>query len=210
MALYGLMHITARFWIKVVDHPVFGTKWLLRSHFIWWKWRKQRVPKGYVLHHKDEDCTHDVLSNLRLLTRAEHARLHTTKRVWSEESRARASIAAQRRCTSEWKAAVSALVKLQYKQGKLGRATWSEEAKASAGKKLSAAFKGRPNGQLGRKATSEQRTHYKQAALLREERRRKGELSSYTGARHWAFGKPSARRGKKVTPEQRIRYKQQH
>jgi hypothetical protein len=65
--------------IKCIAHPIFGNRWVQRAHFVWWKWRKQVVPKGYLLHHKDEDPSRDVLSNLQLMTRAEHNKYHMIK-----------------------------------------------------------------------------------------------------------------------------------
>lgn len=35
------------------------------------------IPKGYVVHHIDEDCTNDSLDNLMILAKDEHDRLHT-------------------------------------------------------------------------------------------------------------------------------------
>lgn len=62
--------------VKCAAHQEFGDRWVLRSHFIWWKWRRERVKHGWCLHHVDEDRTHDIMSNLRLMTRAAHTRLH--------------------------------------------------------------------------------------------------------------------------------------
>lgn len=162
-----------RYWIKVVDHPAFGTRWVLRTHFVWWRYRKQIIPRGWVLHHKDEDSTHDVMSNLALMTRAEHARLHSRKRVWSDESRERARVAAEKRCTSECREAVSARVKVQHKQNNFGRRTWSKEGEASFRKKVGDFHRGKPGGRLGKKATPEQRERYRKAAIKREAKKRK-------------------------------------
>lgn len=34
------------------------------------------IPKGYIVHHKDEDITNDSPDNLELMTRAKHSSLH--------------------------------------------------------------------------------------------------------------------------------------
>jgi hypothetical protein len=67
--------------VKCVAHEEFGTRWVLRSHFVWWRWRRQRVKRGWCLHHKDEDRLHDVISNLQLMTRAAHSKLHKEGKV---------------------------------------------------------------------------------------------------------------------------------
>ncbi len=42
------------------------------------------VPKGCVIHHKDEIKTHNDLDNLQCMTKAEHSRLHQLGKVVSE------------------------------------------------------------------------------------------------------------------------------
>ena len=103
--------------IKCVDHPEFGTRWVMRSHFVWWRYRKQRVPKGWVLHHKDRDASHDVMSNLRLMTNSAHTKLHF---ACKEIGGAKITMQGKRR--------LSLLAKAQHKVGNLGTATWTEES----------------------------------------------------------------------------------
>ena len=67
-----------RAWVGCVKHPEFGTRWIQRSHYVWWRYKKQRVPHGWVLHHKDEDGMRDVMSNLQLMTKSEHSKHHMT------------------------------------------------------------------------------------------------------------------------------------
>lgn len=67
-----------RAWIACVDHEEFGTGWIQRTHFVWWKYRRERVPRGWVLHHKDEDGLHDVMYNLQLVSKSEHGKIHMT------------------------------------------------------------------------------------------------------------------------------------
>jgi hypothetical protein len=88
----------------------------------------------------------------------------------------------------EWRAAVSARVKEQHKAKKFGRHTWSESTKKYVAAKVGEALRGRTGPQhpcYGRKASPEQREHYRQAALERERKRRTGELPTY---KHWANG----------------------
>lgn len=80
----------------------------------------------------------------------------------------RDSIAKGRFAGKAWRAAVSARVKKQHKQGKFGQATWSEETKAETYRKIGRALLGRPGGRKGKKATSEQRKHYHLGAIKRE------------------------------------------
>ncbi len=197
-----------RAWVKCIEHEEFGTRWVLRSHFVWWKWRAQRVRRGQVLHHKDDNKLHDVISNLQLMTRADHAALHSTGKIWLEESKAKASESALKRCTPEWRTAVSARVKKQHAAGKFGRATWSEEVAILANKRIGDAHRGKPGKTLGQKRTPKQKAVYRKAARLREQKRRDGRLPPYTGESHWAYGKPGKTLGQKRTPEQCEHYRQ--
>lgn len=163
-----------RYWIKCVDHSEFGTRWVLRSHFVWWRWRHQRVPRGWVLHHKDGDKTRDVVNNLDLLTRAQHGALHGTGSKHTEQTKARMAHASAARCTPEWREAVSKRVKDQHRQGKFGPSTWDPLKKEETSRKISAAHRGK-QWRLGKRATPEQRERYKQASLKREAKKR-GEI----------------------------------
>jgi hypothetical protein len=71
-----LQYKHGRAFIKCINHEVYGTKWVRRSWLVWWKRRKQIVPNGCHLHHKDSDESHDVISNLQLMTRGDHTKLH--------------------------------------------------------------------------------------------------------------------------------------
>lgn len=43
---------------------------------IWEKFYGRKIPKGYVIHHKDFNCRNNSISNLQLLTVEEHLKLH--------------------------------------------------------------------------------------------------------------------------------------
>lgn len=105
---------------KVVDDPEFGTRWVLQHHLVWWRNKRQRVPRGWVLHHKDDCKTHNALRNLKLITRGEHQRLHRVGSKLSAEVKERMRVAAIKRCTPKWRKAVSKRVKQQHKDRRFG------------------------------------------------------------------------------------------
>lgn len=74
-----------RAYVKCVDHEAFGTTWVPRAHFVWWKYRRELVPKGKLLHHKDENKLRDVMSNLQLMTKSEHSTHHNLHARSSEK-----------------------------------------------------------------------------------------------------------------------------
>lgn len=48
-------------------------------HVLAWEEANGPVPDGYVVHHIDHDKRNNALSNLRLMTHAEHSRHHNDK-----------------------------------------------------------------------------------------------------------------------------------
>ena len=52
-------------------------KWRYRSRVIWAA-ANGPIPRGYVIHHINENPLDDRLENLQMLTNAEHMRLHAT------------------------------------------------------------------------------------------------------------------------------------
>lgn len=108
-------------WVKVEDHEEFKDGWVKEHHLVWWKYRKQRVPAGYILHHKDENKLNNKVSNLELLQRGVHAKLHHQGSTRTAAQKSVQSTRAKERCTPEWRAAVSARVKLQHQKGKFGK-----------------------------------------------------------------------------------------
>jgi len=54
----------------------FNGKLMLRSHVVWLKYNKlKKIPKGYVIHHKDGDSLNDSIENIILMTDREHKKL---------------------------------------------------------------------------------------------------------------------------------------
>ena len=48
------------------------------SHLIWEK-HYGKIPKGYIIHHKDKDITNDRIENLECVSRKEHTLIHLNK-----------------------------------------------------------------------------------------------------------------------------------
>lgn len=54
-----------------------------RLHVYVWEYYKGKIPQGYEVHHKDFDKNNNDISNLQLLTKSEHKRLHG--KSWTKE-----------------------------------------------------------------------------------------------------------------------------
>jgi len=69
-----------RFWVHYPPCSKKGYKYgyVLRAYAVWEIYRG-KIPKGYVIHHKDGNRSNDRLYNLQLMKRSEHTRLHFTK-----------------------------------------------------------------------------------------------------------------------------------
>ncbi len=63
-----------RAWVKILDLGD-SYDWKLRAVVVW-EARNGPVPIGSVVHHKDRDTLNDKLSNLQVMTRAEHLKEH--------------------------------------------------------------------------------------------------------------------------------------
>lgn len=64
-----------------------------RLHRAIWKFYNGEIPKGYHIHHKDENKDNNDISNLELLSASQHIKLHskTTKHFWQTEKGKRAN-----------------------------------------------------------------------------------------------------------------------
>ena len=61
------------------------------ARWVWQAYTGQSIPKGYVIHHIDEDPTNNDYSNLQMMTWQEHLSLHHTGKEISEEQRRKMS-----------------------------------------------------------------------------------------------------------------------
>lgn len=60
-----------RAWVKVAQPNV----WKLRAQVVW-ETTHGPMPRGSVVHHKDENTLNDTIDNLELLTKAQHLAEH--------------------------------------------------------------------------------------------------------------------------------------
>jgi hypothetical protein len=60
-----------RAWIKIAE----PNKWELRAKIVWIA-AHGPIPKGMIVHHRDRNTLNDELSNLELMTRADHLSEH--------------------------------------------------------------------------------------------------------------------------------------
>lgn len=62
-----------RFWVKIEEPNV----WMPRARYVW-EQKNGKIPEGLIIHHIDENPSNDDISNLAMLTKAEHAMIHAT------------------------------------------------------------------------------------------------------------------------------------
>ena len=72
-----------------IAHP---NSWKLRSHLVWEK-HYGLMPHGSIVHHEDRDTLNDSISNLKVVTRGIHLKIH---REEFEQKRAKAA------CLARW------------------------------------------------------------------------------------------------------------
>lgn len=48
----------------------------IKAHRVIWEQYHGKIPKGYIIHHKDENKLNNDISNLQLVTRAQHSKIH--------------------------------------------------------------------------------------------------------------------------------------
>lgn len=53
--------------------------------YIWEKHNNCKIPKGYVIHHKDENVDNNDITNLILMSNPEHVRFHRKGKQFSQE-----------------------------------------------------------------------------------------------------------------------------
>ncbi len=74
-----------------------------RLHRDVWKYYNCEIPKGYEVHHKDHDKDNNDISNLQLMKKSEHSRLHGEELTEEErEWRRKNLIKNARPVASEW------------------------------------------------------------------------------------------------------------
>ena len=76
-------------WSNSNGYWINGTHGLLHRYI--WTQHNGEIPEGYDIHHRNEDKTDNEISNLELIEHGEHARLHSTGRVTSEETKQKIS-----------------------------------------------------------------------------------------------------------------------
>ena len=67
-----------RVWVKVLEHGPTNKAWKRRYHVVW-EAVHGPVPRGRLLHHRNENPGDDRLENLQLVTRAQHMKIHMTR-----------------------------------------------------------------------------------------------------------------------------------
>lgn len=82
----------SRIWIKVQDNNN-PYDWMLFAIAVWEDYNGS-VPEGYIVHHKDRNTLNDDITNLELMTRAEHLMEH---RYEYEEKRKEAAAKSHKR-----------------------------------------------------------------------------------------------------------------
>jgi len=62
-------------------------KEILYHQYIWMKHNKKRVPKGFLIHHKDDNILNNNIKNLQLMKFNEHTRLHHLGLLHSKQTK---------------------------------------------------------------------------------------------------------------------------
>lgn len=64
----------------ISSKPINGGKKILLHRYVWQK-HNGEIPKGYIVHHIDEDKENNDISNLMLMSLSEHSSKHTRERI---------------------------------------------------------------------------------------------------------------------------------
>jgi hypothetical protein len=108
----------------VKGHPLFpGKRWVYQHRRVLAEKLGRELKRWEIAHHKDENGFNNKPGNIIYTTRRKHPTLHAGI-TRSESVKKLMSLAAKKRCTGEWRKAVSKRVKRQHKEGKFGRRTW--------------------------------------------------------------------------------------
>lgn len=83
--------------IKIADL----NKWQYYSHYIWEK-HNGKIPKGYLIHHKDKNPLNDNIENLEIMTRAEHLDEHRKEHNENKRSENMKKAWEVRRLRKDW------------------------------------------------------------------------------------------------------------
>lgn len=110
-------------------HPLFPGLRVVRQHRrIIAEELGRALSDDEVVHHIDGNRANNERSNLQLMTDREHRILHSTGRIWSEESKRKASVSALARLTDEERKIRSERAARQHAEGNFGRTTWTRPA----------------------------------------------------------------------------------
>lgn len=70
-----------RVYIWKPSHPkADGSGYLKRAHIVWENYWRELLPKGYLIHHVDRNRVNDDITNLALVTKSLHNKIHNQKR----------------------------------------------------------------------------------------------------------------------------------
>lgn len=95
-------YVTSKGYVVIYkpDHPRANKNGRVLEHIVVWEQHNNKsVPKGYIIHHINENKSDNRIGNLQLMTAKEHRIYHNKKRVLSEETRKNISKSRIGKCT---------------------------------------------------------------------------------------------------------------
>jgi hypothetical protein len=173
-----------------------GKRWRVQyAHRILWEKHNGLIPKGMVVHHKDGNKLNNVIDNLELMTRKEHAHIHGKLKDWNIGSRGK---------TLDDIMGVAKSAEIRAKRSmslRGGKTTNPEQAR-----KISEALKGRKktpehiqkiaNAQRGHKWTDEQKAKLKNRPRREHSEETKRKMAESNLA--WRARKKAEKEGKEA------------